>query len=574
MRNLRRIAAAALAFLPAGCKDEIGDGRTVRQLALALQAPSNLAGTPQAGGTIVALSWTDNSTGEESYALEMHDAPFDTGFVRDRVILPADATSYDYPSGPGTLYYFRVFAMTSTLQSDFSNILSITTPNPPPAPFGLTATAASSSRIDLAWGDTPTETSYRLERSLDGGATWSARATLAADTVVHSDSGLAADTEYCYRVFATNTDGDSLPSNTACAVTETASMTITTALSPGLVGRYTSIAVTAAGTEFVAHYDATNTNVLHTSGAAGGPYGTLTIDAGPTGTQNVGDSEGISIALDAGGFSHVAAWDATNRDLRYATNAGGSFVATTIESAGDVGRTPRIEVSPAGDSIQILHVESVSGSQNNLRRAVFASGSWTFEPVFSGEWIPYLSFAIDSAGNPHVSFLNVTGGGAEYRLMHGSKTGGAAWAFTEVDASAGFKQSSIAIDPSGFPHVVFNGRLTPSSPEALLHATNASGAWTVEAAHEDPSGFAVLGRHNSIAIDSSTGRIHVAYHDATQADLRYARKDPGGAWVRRLIDSGGSVGTETGIAVDGSGAVHISYHDATNGDLKIASGAP
>ena len=574
MGNARRIALLWAILLSAGCKDEIGDGLTTRQVTLALQAPTNLSGSPQAGATSIALTWTDNSTGEEAYALELHDAPFNTGYVRDRVTLPADATSYDHPTLPGTTYYFRVFAMTSTLQSDYSNVFSITTPNPPPAPPGLTATARSSSRIDLTWGDTTTETSFRIERSQDGGTTWSPLVTLPANTISHSDAGLAADTEYCYRAFSTNADGDSLPSNTACAVTETVSMTITTAPSTGIVGRYTSIAATAGGMEHVGHYDATNTNVLHTTGSPGGPYSTATVDAGPTGAQDVGGSDGMALALDGSGFVHIAAWDATNRDLRYVTNAGGSFAATTLESAGDVGRTPRIAISPAGGSIQILHVEYLSGAANNLRRAVYSSGAWSFEPVFTGEWIPYLSFAIDASGNPHVSFLNVVGGGTGYRLMHGTKTGAAPWSFTEIDATTGLKRSAIAIDPSGFPHIVFNGRLSITDPESLLHATNASGAWVTEAAHQDPSGTAILGRHSSIAIDPTTGRIHVAYYDMTQGDLRYARKDPVGAWVRRLIDSAGDVGTETGIAVDGSGVVHISYHDVTNGDLKIASGAP
>jgi hypothetical protein len=532
-----------------------------------------LTGTAQAGGTQIALTWLENSTGETSYVLEQHDAPFDTGYVRDRVMLPANASIFTYPSAPDRTYYFRVFAITRTLQSEYSNIFSITTPNPPPAPLGLTATAASSSRIDLAWGNVSNETGFRLERSQDQGASWTPLASLPSDTLAHSDIGLPADTECFYRVFATNADGDSLPSNLAVAVTQTASMTISTAFSTGDAGRFSSIAVTPAGIEQVAHYDFTTTNVLHTTGSPGGPYATTTADSGPTGTQDVGAADAVSLTLDSSGSAHIATQDATNRDLRYVTNAGGSFVATTIDATGDVGRTPRIRISPIGGSIHIAYVDYQSGSANTLKRAVYSSGAWTFEPVFSGEWIPYVSFAIDATGNPHVSFLHVVGG-FEYRLMYGSKQGAAAWSFSQINSTTGFKQSAIAIDPSGFPHIVFNARPTPSDPESLLHATNATGTWITEVVHQDPTGSTILGRNSSIAIHPTTGRLHVAYYDATLGDLRYARKDSGGAWVLRLIDSAGDVGKDTGIAADGSGAIHISYYDATNGNLKIASGAP
>ena len=66
----------------------------------------------------------------------------------------------------------------------------------------------------------------------------------------------------------------------------------------------------------------------------------------------------------------------------------------------------------------------------------------------------------------------------------------------------------------------------------------------------------------------------MAYYDELNRDLRYARRDPGGAWVLRLIDSGGDVGGYTSLAVEDSGIVHIAYRDETNGDLKVAAGSP
>ena len=77
-----------------------------------------------------------------------------------------------------------------------------------------------------------------------------------------------------------------------------------------------------------------------------------------------------------------------------------------------------------------------------------------------------------------------------------------------------------------------------------------------------------------MAIHRPTGRLHVAYYDETNKDLKYARKDPGGVWNRKVLDLEGDVGSHPSIAVDDSGTVHIAYRDETNKRLKIATGAP
>ena len=84
------------------------------------------------------------------------------------------------------------------------------------------------------------------------------------------------------------------------------------------------------------------------------------------------------------------------------------------------------------------------------------------------------------------------------------------------------------------------------------------------------------GPHNSVVVEDApnAGRIHVAYQEFSNKDLRYARKDPGESWVRRTVDFAGSVGSHTSIALDTFGQVHIAYHDEATRDLKIASGTP
>jgi FtsP/CotA-like multicopper oxidase with cupredoxin domain len=93
------------------------------------------------------------------------------------------------------------------------------TGSPPSSPSGLTATAVSSSQIDLVWQDSSSdESTFEIERSTDG-ASFTPVATVGANSTSFSDTGLQADTTHFYRVSATNAFGSSAPSNTASATT-------------------------------------------------------------------------------------------------------------------------------------------------------------------------------------------------------------------------------------------------------------------------------------------------------------------------------------------------------------------
>ena len=95
--------------------------------------------------------------------------------------------------------------------------------------------------------------------------------------------------------------------------------------------------------------------------------------------------------------------------------------------------------------------------------------------------------------------------------------------------------------------------------------TNSGGA--VPSTIVDSSG--TVGVHTSIAIDSR-GYKHISYYDETNKDLKYAT-DKSGSWVTTTVDSSGNVGQYTSIAIDSYDNVHISYYDQTGSDLKYAT---
>src|SRR5207237_1172430 len=85
---------------------------------------------------------------------------------------------------------------------------------------GLTATATSTTRIDLAWTDaSTTETGFRVERRLAGGGAFASVGTVGANVTAYADATVTAATSYEYRVFAFDVAGDSPAGNVASATT-------------------------------------------------------------------------------------------------------------------------------------------------------------------------------------------------------------------------------------------------------------------------------------------------------------------------------------------------------------------
>ena len=89
------------------------------------------------------------------------------------------------------------------------------------APSGLSATAVSSSRINLSWKDNSlNETGFRIERKTGAGGTYTQVASVGKDVTRYTDTGLALSTSYYYRVRAySDATGNSAYSNEADATT-------------------------------------------------------------------------------------------------------------------------------------------------------------------------------------------------------------------------------------------------------------------------------------------------------------------------------------------------------------------
>ena len=98
-------------------------------------------------------------------------------------------------------------------------ILTVNSATPPAAPSGLTATATSSSQINLSWTDNSSnESGFRVESSTDN-VNFTQFISLSANVTSTTASSLTANTTYYFRVRAYNASGNSAYSAVASATT-------------------------------------------------------------------------------------------------------------------------------------------------------------------------------------------------------------------------------------------------------------------------------------------------------------------------------------------------------------------
>jgi hypothetical protein len=177
-----------------------GDGRADGN---GVYTKSTYGPVPQEGTVYVVAG----NGGQLGGGLFNHPAMFNSQNVLGSIILDINANRLD-----------AKFLKSNGTIGDYFTIVKGPT-SPPDDPSNLSATATSSSQINLAWTDNANnEDGFKIDQSLDG-VNFAQVATVGANVTTYSATGLQAGTTYYFRVRSFNFAADSNYSNTASAST-------------------------------------------------------------------------------------------------------------------------------------------------------------------------------------------------------------------------------------------------------------------------------------------------------------------------------------------------------------------
>ena len=178
-----------------------------------LLEPNNLTATANST-TQVTLSWADRTASETGFEIWRCATPPCTPTLLTAVA--GNVTTYaDASACYGTPYLYQVMAVNSTAPwySTVASLAAPVTPASPATPESLTLTQLNESSVKIDWNDPNSdESGYKVERCTGDGA-WcgsdDAKFTvsypLPANTITYTNTGLAPNTTYTYRVRAYKT---------------------------------------------------------------------------------------------------------------------------------------------------------------------------------------------------------------------------------------------------------------------------------------------------------------------------------------------------------------------------------
>jgi len=274
---------------------------------------------------------------------------------------------------------------------------------------------------------------------------------------------------------------------------------------------------------------------------------------------NSSSISGNSLALDSSGNPHIS-YHEDGGDVKYAYKDDSGWHIINVDS----GVTEDV-TSIALDSSDRPHI-TYTYTQNGLKSIIYAydDGSKHAEIALKGEGDYYSSvLALDSSGNPHIScaYLSFDGTNFDLTVKYAYKDGSgwhvenAALLYSDTTYPYPLIANSLALDSSGNPHISYYSPFT----HHLEYAYKDGSGWHYDTVDNSAGDTSISFGYTSLALDSS-GNPHIGYSD-NLGNLKYARTGEG-PWIIEIVDSPGLAIYSPSLALDSSNNPHISYYIA------------
>ncbi|MBI4655579.1 MAG: T9SS type A sorting domain-containing protein [Elusimicrobia bacterium] len=337
--------------------------------------------------------------------------------------------------------------------------------------------------------------------------------------------------------------------------TSNAGWQIQTIDSEGIVGEQTSIAIDSLGNPHIAYYDSTNSDLKYARWT-GISWSTQIVDA---------NGYNPSIAIDSSNNPHIAYKAISPDNLMYAKWTGSSWSYQTIEVGNVLGSGGNSIILDSGNNPHISYMVS----DGCLKYARWTGVAWSTQTADCTNILAgFQSFIIlDSNNYPHISYWEAVTGDLD--TLKYAKWTGSSWSIDNIYNNAGdCSPTSIALDSSANPRIAYMGVATTG---VLKYVKKVGSSW-LAAETVDSGGTEQVGEYLSMKLNAS-GNPCISYCHRSSY-LKYA-KWSGVSWSTETVaELGGSAGCHSSLALDFEGNPHISYHDGANRDLKYAKWIP